>query len=314
MCCGAALGLLAHLGLAQVFAFSWYAHHGLVVMLLVLLSGTIFLQTPVWWSIRQDRNQPLPQPQPQSQPQPQPQQRTMTMPWVPEQGTRALHSDEAAELASLLHDTVGQGLTAIAMQARNSEQHDRRLQTIDEVAAHTMTELRNIIGQLHGGVRRPSPATEYLVDVVNRFRSGGLMIEFLTHGTDEQLSAPLRAVIVRIAREALTNSMKYAPDATVSVEFDVRARISLQVRSHYTFYPRLHEVDRTADRAWTVWSGGHGSRMMQRLVARHGGALRIGSSRRGFTILATFPLEGMAREAATARVLRGRAISDHFAD
>jgi Histidine kinase len=292
LCHGAVLGLAVHLSLAQVVRFSWYIHHGLPVTVLTLLSGLLLVHVPRWWSGEHPRARaarPAPDPVPSGIPR-----------------------DEAVELASLLHDTVGQGLTAISMKARDAEQRDGRLQMIEQAAAHTMIELRAILTQLRTGSRLPHLPPECLIDVVNRFRGSGLAIEFTASGTDEQLPASLRAVVVRIAREALTNSMKYAPDATVFVEFDVRAKVSLRVWSHGSCQSRRRDPERIVHRASTAWSGGHGTRMMQRLVARHHGTLRIGSHRRGYSILATFPLQG--GEAAAAAVTGNRVKFDHLAD
>ncbi|MEW2299800.1 histidine kinase [Streptomyces sp. NPDC006655] len=197
-----------------------------------------------------------------------------------------------AELASRLHDTVGQGLTAIAMQARTAEEDDHRLRVIGETAAHTMVELRKAMGQLRGEESRPGPGDECLVDVVNRLRRTGLTVVFRSRGTDEHLPAALRAVVVRVARESLTNALKYAPGSTVLVEFRADRWVRLRVWS----YGRTHlpfDRDRHADRPGAdpaPWSGGQGSRSMQRLVAEHGGCLTTGADERGFTVLVHFPL------------------------
>lgn len=197
-----------------------------------------------------------------------------------------------AELASRLHDTVGQGLTAIAMQARTAQEDDHRLRVIGETAAHTMVELRKAMGQLRGEDSRPGPADECLVDVVNRLRRTGLAVVFRSRGTDEHLPAALRAAVVRVARESLTNALKYAPGSTVLVEFRVDRSVRLRVwsygRTHLPFGRDRHVGGAGADPA--PWSGGQGSRSMQRLVAEHGGWLTTGADERGFTVLVHLPL------------------------
>ncbi|MCH5670873.1 sensor histidine kinase [Streptomyces gilvus] len=201
-----------------------------------------------------------------------------------------------AELASRLHDTVGQGLTAIAMQAGGADENDHRLRVIGETAAHTMVELRRAMGHLRGEEHRLGSADECLVDVVNHLRRTGLAVVFRSRGTDEHLPAPLRAVVIRVARESLTNALKYAPGSTVLVEFRVDRWVRLRVWSHHRPplpLGRAHHVGTPAPDP-TPWSGGQGSRSMQRLVAEHGGCLTTGAGEGGFTVLVHLPLSRSA--------------------
>jgi signal transduction histidine kinase len=220
-----------------------------------------------------------------------------------EQNVVVARSTDHAELASLLHDTVGQGLTAISLQVRNASKvgGEQQLKVIDQVTTHTMTELRVVIQQLRHGQRAPSAvADEGLVDVVNRFRSTGLPIDFLASGSDEQLSPTLRKVIVRVAREALSNATKYAPNAPVSIDFEVSKSIKLRLRSCGGVRPRPRFAGVVARKIGVPWAGGgQGSRMMQRLVTQQGGLICVGSDQRNFSVVITFPREDLGAEQAS---------------
>jgi signal transduction histidine kinase len=215
---------------------------------------------------------------------------------APEPAAQAELSTEHEEIASLLHDTVGQGLTVIAMQARNASrvEDNRQLEAIGEAATHTMIELRRVMGHLHHLAKESSGVVdESLVDVVNRFRAAGLPVGFVACGSDEQVPQALRAVVVRVAREALTNAMKYSPTSAVSVEFELSLRIRLEVRSVQVSRSCAGLAGRASGGNPAPWpSGGQGSRMMHRLVARHGGELHVGPDRQGFNVAITLPLDG----------------------
>jgi signal transduction histidine kinase len=203
-----------------------------------------------------------------------------------------MQPDERTELASLLHDTVGQGLTVIALQAGNKgQQGDAQVRAIEQTAAHTMRELRGLIGQLRGAQTSHVISDECLADVVNRFRGVGLPVEFYSRGTDEKLPPQLRAGIIRIAREALSNAMKHAPHARVRVRFELAASVRLEVKSRrpsalHTVHSRGTEPSLATRSPGT----GQGFRMMQRVAAHHGGQLYTVSNHHEFTVVTTFPI------------------------
>lgn len=201
---------------------------------------------------------------------------------------------DGMEIASLLHDTVGQGLTLIAMQARSSAARSRDVQEltiIDQVATRTMAELRHVLGHLHE--TRPLADRmfeEGLIDVVNRFRASGVTVEFVAYGSEKHVPGPIRAVLVRVAREALSNAIKHDGDAEVTIELHVSPSPRLVVRTRSAAETRCGQPrSRTVARTEETSSSGHGTRMMQRLVTGHGGALRVAGGQGDFRVEAVFP-------------------------
>jgi signal transduction histidine kinase len=195
-------------------------------------------------------------------------------------------SADRTDIASLLHDTVGQGLTVISMQARNATSADRvqELSVIDETATRAMGELRQVLGYLHAtrAQRQDEIFGGQLIDVVNGFRGAGVALDFVARGSEDQVPVRLRPVMVRVAREALSNAVKHDRGAAVTVELDVvpQPRLAVRTRSAAPAGPALARPP----------SSGHGTRMMHRLVVGHGGSLRILEADGEFRVEAVFPV------------------------
>jgi glucose-6-phosphate-specific signal transduction histidine kinase len=198
------------------------------------------------------------------------------------------------DIASLLHDTVGQGLTVISMRARSATGADRvqELSDIDDTAIRAMGELRQVLGYLHTarGQQEEDIFCGQLIDVVNGFRGAGVDLDFVASASEEQVPMRLRPVMVRVAREALSNAVKHDRGAAVTVELDVapQPRLAVRTRSAAPAGPALARS----------LSSGRGTRMMHRLVTGHGGSLRIHEADGEFRVEAVFPVERADRHAA----------------
>lgn len=121
--------------------------------------------------------------------------------------------EERARMARELHDSVGHGLTVVALQAAAA----RRLAASDPGAS------RAALATLHGALDRTlaeldagfttGPAVPELVSVA---RSLGLVVRVVGRpptGLDGQ-------VVGRVVREALTNALRHAPGAAVRLTFE----------------------------------------------------------------------------------------------
>ena len=198
-----------------------------------------------------------------------------------------VRSADRPDIASLLHDTVGQGLTVISMQARSATGVNRvqELSDIDETATRAMGELRQVLGYLHTTRRQQQDDifSGRLVDVVNGFRGAGVALDFVARGSEDQVPVRLRPVMVRVVREALSNAVKHDRGGAVTVELDVvpQPRLAVRTRSAARAGPALARS----------LSTGHGTRMMHRLVTGHGGSLRILEADGEFRVEAVFPVD-----------------------
>lgn len=121
--------------------------------------------------------------------------------------------EERARMARELHDSVGHGLTVVALQAAAA----RRLADTDPTASRAaLVHLHDALGRtLHeldaGFVAGPSVA-----EMVAVARSIGLEVEVV----GSPPVGPEAQVLDRVVREALTNALRHAPGADVRITFD----------------------------------------------------------------------------------------------
>jgi signal transduction histidine kinase len=146
--------------------------------------------------------------------------------------------DERARLARELHDETGQALTSILLGLKALEDRvegdDGRsaVAELRELVVSTLHDVRRLAVEL-----RPAalddfglvPATERLLDTIRE--QSGLTIDFQAEFGDLRLSPDAETTLYRIAQEALTNVLKHAEAARVSVllsHTDANAKLVVQ--------------------------------------------------------------------------------------
>jgi signal transduction histidine kinase len=143
---------------------------------------------------------------------------------------------ERARIARELHDVVAHCMTVIVIQARAGRElaqvdpatADEALDAILATAREAETDLDALVGVMDGSAARP-PIQELLDSMVQRAASGGTAIRLELHGELGSLDAVRSAVAHRVMQEALTNALRYAPGAPVSIELDRRTGLTLAV-------------------------------------------------------------------------------------
>jgi signal transduction histidine kinase len=137
---------------------------------------------------------------------------------------------ERVHLARELHDTVAHWLTAVVVQARAGQV---RSLTEQESVAATFADIATAAGRADEEITRaatllgrdgtsPDSLLELADRLVDAVRAAGTDITFRRAGHHVP-SAALAADALRIIQEGLTNSMKHAPGAPVSVTLEVTA-------------------------------------------------------------------------------------------
>jgi signal transduction histidine kinase len=151
-------------------------------------------------------------------------------------------TDERAELARDLHDTVAHHVSAIAIQAqaglavavKDPSAATAALRVIEGEASRTLSEMRSMVRVLRGDADLDlAPAAT--VDDLRRLGDGGdrnPSVRVTVEGTADDLSAPVAAAVYRIAQESVTNARRHARAAThIEVQVDVEDdRVRLTVR------------------------------------------------------------------------------------
>lgn len=199
---------------------------------------------------------------------------------------------ERTRLAQRTHDGLGHRLTALTMQAaalRLDAEADPRLReaagAVEESARAAMAEVREVLDMLTdpAGSRAytsPVDVGRFLGSLARNMRATGMEI---THHTQPGLGAFPAAdgrLLLRIAREGLTNAAKYAPGSAV--------RMNLYAEDGEV---RLDVVNTAPEGERIVLdSGGMGIPGLRKALAEVGGKLRAGGTRDGgHTLSATLP-------------------------
>ncbi|WP_406465037.1 histidine kinase [Streptomyces sp. NBC_00111] len=133
---------------------------------------------------------------------------------------------ERTRIAEDMHDSLGHELSLMALRAgalQVSPAVDDRVRDLAgelrSNAADALERLRDIIGVLREGdaPARMEPALPDIGDLVDRARDSGVRVELERVGDPGQLPDMTEKALFRVVQEALTNVVKHAPGAAVTV-------------------------------------------------------------------------------------------------
>jgi signal transduction histidine kinase len=136
---------------------------------------------------------------------------------------------ERASIARELHDVVAHHVSLMAVQAEaaasllpgHADQARSSVDIIGQTAREALTELRRLLGVLRGPAERPetapSPSLDELDALLGVVRSAGLAVDLHVTGQPCQLAHGVDLTAYRIVQEALTNTLRHAPQATATV-------------------------------------------------------------------------------------------------
>ncbi len=143
------------------------------------------------------------------------------------------HELERANLARELHDVVAHQLSAIAVQAgaaRLASAGDPQaareaIAAIEQGARSGLAELNLMVRGLRQSASADPelPQLGDLPGLVQRARESGLRAELRVEGEPRQLAAAAELAGYRVVQESLTNAIRYAPGAAVTVHLTYRA-------------------------------------------------------------------------------------------
>jgi signal transduction histidine kinase len=217
-------------------------------------------------------------------------------------------TEERARIARELHDAVTHHVSVIVIQAgaglrtleRRPEDARSALEAIDSSGRRALADMRRMLGILAPerasgdaasgeAVPTPMPGLDRLGELLDQVRAAGLRTELSVEGTPRPLDAGVELSAYRIVQEALTNTLKHAPDA----------RAAVTVR----YEPGALEVEVADDGGSGRVSGGalahpgeagRGLIGMRERAALFGGTLDAGPHAAGFRVLARLPVDAAA--------------------
>jgi signal transduction histidine kinase len=143
---------------------------------------------------------------------------------------------ERLRVAQEVHDVVGHGLAAINMQAeialhllpRRPEQAEAALAAISRTSKEALDELRATLSVVRrgGGAddRAPGPGLARLDDLLARTRGVGVPVSVEVTGGRPELPGVVDLTAYRIVQESLTNVLRHAGAASVTVRLGYEPR------------------------------------------------------------------------------------------
>jgi signal transduction histidine kinase len=207
-------------------------------------------------------------------------------------GERAL-LEERQRIARELHDVVAHHMSVIAIQAeaapyKAADPAPELVESFGEIRASALTgltELRRLLGVLRTGdaATAPQPGLAGMDALLDSARSGGLSVTASVTGEPVPLPPGVDLSAYRILQEALSNAMKHAPGAPVSVDIAYgAAELRLRVVNGPGTEPPPAGMS----------GGGHGLVGMRERVIMLDGELSAGPEPDGgFAVTAVLPYE-----------------------
>lgn len=195
---------------------------------------------------------------------------------------------ERVRIARDMHDVVAHSLAVVIAQADGARYAraadpaavDSALTAISATAREALGDVRILLGQLrHGQEQGPTRALDDIAPLVERFRSSGLPIEWVTEGRPGPLPMGQQLALYRIVQESLTNALRHG-DVGSTVVIRVRWRddtVAVDITSALLGPPPEQ------------LRAGHGLAGMRERAVLVGGAFSAGSAGSSFVVSATVP-------------------------
>jgi signal transduction histidine kinase len=203
-----------------------------------------------------------------------------------EEETRRQASEERLTMAQELHDVLAHNISLIHVQASTAlhliddhpEQARTALATIKTASKEVLGEMRSVLNVLREGApRTPTAGLDRLDELVER---SGVEVTLERVGA-RPLPPPVERAAYRIVQESLTNAVRHAPGAAVTVLVEYGPRELLV---------RVTDSGATKPAVLSESGSGNGIPGMRERAAALGGTLVAGPSRTGFRVEARLPL------------------------
>ncbi len=195
---------------------------------------------------------------------------------------------ERARIARELHDIVAHCLSVMVVQASAGQYLagtdpagvTEALESVAEAAGEARTEIARLVELLSG--QSSAPGLELAGELVRRASSAGLAVTCRLEAGWEGLAPAASEAAYRLVQESLTNALKHAPGAPVTVTIGRRGRdVAVSVANAAPGQPGSG-LERSGS--------GHGLAGMRERVAACGGSMSAGPAPAGgWSVTALFP-------------------------
>lgn len=207
--------------------------------------------------------------------------------------TQNLLFEERTRIARDLHDSMAQSLAIISAQADGAS---RIVSTDPSAAVQALEVISRTSKQAQGQVRETVFAlrdsapvvganlAETIDELAARVSYSGVLVETHYRGELTRIPQPVTECVALVAREALTNVLKYAQSG-------VPAQLALEANGEMT---QLSVVNQIADSVTGAGEPGHGIMTMRERVGLLGGTIDVTRDSGVFTLVAHIS-SGVAR-------------------
>jgi signal transduction histidine kinase len=147
-----------------------------------------------------------------------------------EQESRRAVTEERARIARELHDVIAHSVSVMVVQAAaarrvlDSQPETTRaaLETIETTGRQALAEMRRLLGvmrreDVHDAAKAPQPGLARVAALVGEMRGAGLPVELRVEGEPGPVPPGVDVSAYRVVQEALTNALRHAAAASVSV-------------------------------------------------------------------------------------------------
>ncbi|HEV2975773.1 MAG TPA: sensor histidine kinase [Solirubrobacteraceae bacterium] len=210
-----------------------------------------------------------------------------------EQRAHVAAFSERTRIARELHDVIAHSVSVMVIQAGGArtvmdsepELAETSLRSVERAGREALAEMRRLLGVLDRGedprALAPQPGLVDIEDLVSRTRTAGLETKLCVEGEPAVISPALDLCAYRIVQEALTNAIKHAGPARVTVQVRwTRDALEIDVND-----------DGCGPIAHNGASRGHGIAGMRERTDLHGGNIEAGAGANGgFAVQARLPL------------------------
>lgn len=196
---------------------------------------------------------------------------------------------ERARIAQDMHDSLGHQLSLIALQAGALELNTDLDQAargsaaqLRQTSASATDQLREVIGLLRDDAEQApgEQGGDSIVELVDGARRAGASVALHSNGDPADLPATIDRAVYRVVQESLTNALKHAPGAAVTV------------RVSHSPQEAMVEVANPLPQHSSLAGEGAGRRGLLGLHERvrlAGGTLRAGPHDGAFCVVARLP-------------------------
>lgn len=210
-------------------------------------------------------------------------------------------AEERRRMARELHDLAGHTLAAVLLHVtgarhvlrRHPDEAERALADAEAVGRSSLDQIRSTVAALRTHERGTDPALAASADLgelVDEYRRAGLVIDATITGAASGLDGPVGIALHRIAREALANVARHAPQNCVVLTLDASEQAA-----------RLVVRDRGQPATTAELAAGHFGLVGMRERARAlGGELHAGPTADGWEVEACVPVMATAQDRAVS--------------